>query len=118
MTDSIHDLTRRGLLAQAAAGVALAAAFAPQQAAGKPAEDAADVDRDRGFVMGAGLTAEEADCWRLAAETAGAFFALPELHPMDRQEVATAVHVIQNKLLGRPTYRRYLELAKAPRDAK
>ena len=28
-------------------------------------------------------------------------------------EVATAVHVIQNKLLGRPTYRKYLAAHKA-----
>jgi hypothetical protein len=28
---------------------------------------------------------------------------------MDKQEVATAIHVVQNKLLSRPTYRRYLE---------
>jgi hypothetical protein len=31
---------------------------------------------------------------------------------MDRQEIAAAIHVIQYKLLARPTYRRYLELAK------
>ena len=38
---------------------------------------------------------------------------LPELHPTDRPEVATAIHVLQNKLLARPTYRKYLEEAKA-----
>jgi hypothetical protein len=32
---------------------------------------------------------------------------------MDDHEVAHAIHVIQNKLLGRPTYRKYLETAKA-----
>jgi hypothetical protein len=58
------------------------------------------------------MTEAEADCWELAAKLAGAFFALPKLHPMDNQEVATAIHVIQNKLLSRPTYRKYLELAK------
>ena len=26
---------------------------------------------------------------------------------MDKQEIATAIHVIQNKLLSRPTYRKY-----------
>ena len=69
--------------------------------------------KDQEFVVAAGMTKAEADCWKKAAEVAGAFFGLPELHPMDKQEVATAVHVIQNKLLGRPTYRKYLELAKA-----
>lgn len=69
--------------------------------------------RDEGFVMEAGMTRAEAKAWRLIAEAAGAFFALPEQHPMDKQEVASAVHIIQNKLLSRPTYRKYLELAKA-----
>ena len=68
---------------------------------------------DQKYVMEAGMTEEESECWKKIAEAAGAFFALPELHPMDKQEVATAVHVIQNKLLGRPTYRKYLKLAKA-----
>jgi len=66
-------------------------------------------------VIASGLTEGEADCWELAARTAGAFFALPELHPMDKQEVANAIHVIQNKLLSRPTYRTYLETARKAR---
>jgi hypothetical protein len=33
-------------------------------------------------------------------------------HPMDRQEIAVAIHVSQKKRLSRPTYRWYLELAK------
>ncbi|HBE69031.1 MAG TPA: hypothetical protein DDW52_12855 [Planctomycetaceae bacterium] len=69
--------------------------------------------KDQEFVTSAGLTKEEADCWKKTAEAAGAFFKLPELHQMDKQEVASAIHIIQNKLLGRPTYRKYLELAKA-----
>ena len=72
-----------------------------------------DMTRDEGYVMEAGMTREEAKAWRLIAEATAAFFALPELHPMDKQEVASAVHVIQNKLLTRPTYRKYIELAKA-----
>ena len=77
-------------------------------------EYSAQTDRD--FVMAAGMTEAEADCWAKIAEAAGAFFKLPELHPLDNQEVVTAVHVIQNKLLSRPTYRRYLKLAKAARN--
>ncbi len=61
----------------------------------------------------AGLTEAEAECWAKVAEAAGAFFQLPELHSLDKAEVATAVHVIQNKLLGRPTYRKYLAAHKA-----
>src|SRR5215510_5282921 len=73
----------------------------------------APVKTDRDFVMEAGMTADEADCWELIAKAAGKFFELPKLHPMDAQEVASAIHVVQNKLLSRPTYRKYLENAKA-----
>jgi len=38
-------------------------------------------------------------------------------HPMDDHEVAHAIHVIQHKLLARPTYRKYLEMAKAEANA-
>ena len=75
-------------------------------------QEAIEDDADRKSVMAAGMTEAEADCWRKTAEAAGAFFALPELHPLDQAEVVTAVHVIQNKLLSRPTYRKYLEEAK------
>jgi hypothetical protein len=68
---------------------------------------------DRDFVIAAGLTEAEADCWAVVADAAGKFFALPKLHPMDDHEVAHAIHVIQHKLLSRPTYRKYLETAKA-----
>lgn len=129
------DPTRRtlfrqaaGLGALAAMGVAPGALARPMQpsvpthpmddgapgGAAEPPPNGGAVGRtDRDFVMAAGMTADEATCWALTAEAAGAFFALPELHPMDRQEVASAIHIIQNKLLSRPTYRRYLELAKA-----
>jgi hypothetical protein len=66
---------------------------------------------ERERVMSLGFTEEEAECWVLAASVAGKFFSLPDLHPMDDHEVAHATHVIQSKLLSRPAYRRYLELA-------
>lgn len=99
----MDGMTRRTVM-QLAAGLSL------------PLEDdkakaAAKTDRD--FVMEAGMTADEADCWELIAKAAGKFFELPKLHPMDTQEVASAIHVVQNKLLSRPTYRKYLEIAKA-----
>jgi len=43
---------------------------------------------------------------------AGKFFELPALSELDAHEIAEAVHVFQNKLLSRPTYRRYVELAR------
>lgn len=69
-----------------------------------------EVQKD--LVKGVGMTDAEADCWLAAAKVAGLFFELPELHPMDQQEIASAVHIIQNKLLSRPTYREYLAAAK------
>ena len=63
-------------------------------------------------MLTAGMTDEEANCWELAAKLAGGMFALPDPHPMDNHEIAQAIHVIQNKLLARPTYRRYLQAAK------
>jgi hypothetical protein len=109
----MNEQTRRGAFKlTAAAGLIGALNLLPEAGA---ADDRAVDDQlktDRGFVLGSGMTEAEADCWELAARTAGKYFALPELHPMDRQEIAAAIHVIQYKLLSRPTYRRYLELAK------
>lgn len=69
-----------------------------------------DTERER--VMSLGFTEDEAECRMLAASVAGTFFSLPDLHEMDDHEVAHAIHVVQSKLLARPTYRRYLELAR------
>lgn len=77
-----------------------------------------NIKTDKECIMEAGLTDEEAVCWEKTAAAAGAFFQLPELHPEDRKEIATAIHVIQNKLLGRPTYRKYLKIAKANHELK
>lgn len=67
---------------------------------------------DREAIIAAGLTEAEADCWELAWRLAVSFQDLPVLHLNDYAEVAQAIHVIQSKLLGRPTYRRYRELAR------
>jgi len=74
-------------------------------AVGAAPDDDDMLKKDRQFVLAAGMTEAEADCWEYAARAAGKFFELPELHPMDRAEVASAIHVLQNKLLSRPTYR-------------
>lgn len=108
----MDDLTRRAAFRKAAAS-GLLPALAP--GAGALADDKAADDlskTERGRVTAVGMTEGEADCWLALAEAAGKFFELPELHPMDKQEVASAIHIVQNKLLSRPTYRRYLEAAK------
>lgn len=106
----MQPITRRTALAGA---VTALAATSPSAEASQDEKKSEPLTRDQQMVMEAGMTQAEANCWKLTAEAAGAFFALPELHPMDKQEVATAIHVLQNKLLGRPAYRKYLELAKA-----
>jgi hypothetical protein len=109
---SMTEMKRRQAL-RGAAFVGLGFVGADDGAAGADAPQERAPDTDRGRVIAAGMTEAEAECWELAAKTAGRYFDLPELHPMDRQEIASAIHIIQNKLLSRPTYRRYLELAKA-----
>jgi hypothetical protein len=109
----MDGMTRRGVLL-GTAGVGLAAGLATEgqatQAKGRdPEERKADLAR----VIACGMTEAEAECWETVADAAGKFFELPELHPMDRQEVATAIHVIQHKLLSRPVYRQYKGMGKA-----
>lgn len=96
---------REVLLGMAAAGMGAFAA---------PELQASSAKSEQEHAMAAGLTAEEADCWVAAADVAAKFFALPEVHPMDKQEVASAIHILQNKLLSRPTYRSYLKSHGAP----
>lgn len=120
----MNDPNRREAVRVSASAGLLAVVDPPAPDAGKtePAKDRKSPekpgDRDRKAVLAAGMTEAEADCWAMAAELAGKFFALPELHPMDKQEIATAIHVIQHRLLSRPTYRNYLEshknMAKEP----
>ena len=105
----MHDLNRRDAL-QRATGAGMLAALAPQ-AQPEPSKDE-QRKLDRKSVLAAGLTEAEADCWELAAELAGKLFELPQLHPMDKQEIATAIHVIQYRLLSRPTYRKYKDAMK------
>jgi len=82
-----------------------------------PQEEERSTVADRKRVIACGMTEAEADCWEAIAKAAGKFFDLPKLHPMDDQEIAQAIHIVQNKLLGRPTYRKYLEMAKAEINA-
>jgi hypothetical protein len=108
----MKEMTRREILKSMA--VAGAATSLPTemgtQIAIERSEEEKKLDRQR--VIASGLTEAEADCWEMVAEAAGKFFRLPKLHPMDEEEIAQAIHIIQYKLLSRPTYRKYLELAR------
>lgn len=70
----------------------------------------ADSDSEIWAATQAGMTPDEAACWDLTRLLANGMLGLPELHPLDREEVAKAIHIVQDKLLGRPTYRRYIEI--------
>src|SRR5262249_10962625 len=83
----------------------------------KPDDKKPGLMTDRQMVLACGMTEAEADCWEATAEAAGKFFALPKLHVMDDHEVAHAIHIIQHKLLSRPAYRKYLELARKAKEA-
>lgn len=111
----MDDMTRRVALKLAAtAGVVAAAEQLSSVAA------AVDKDKDqskpdapeRERVMAAGMTEDEAHVWELTAELANKFAKLPKLHVMDEHEVVHAIHILQYRLLSRPTYRRYLEISK------
>jgi hypothetical protein len=113
----MDETTRRDALRRAAAAgvVALVAPAGGLAAQGK--KDEGDWNaRERQRLIDCGMTEAEADCWVLVAQAAGKFFELPKLHPMDEQEVAQAIHVVQNKLLGRPTYRRYKDTFRKPKE--
>ena len=99
----MDEVTRREALKLASAAAA---------AAGEAVKAEVAQQADRARVIACGMTEAEADCWEAVAHAAGKFFALPKLHPMDDHEVAHAIHVVQHKLLSRPVYRKYLELAK------
>ena len=112
--NSKHELPNRRTIVRSAilggAAVTLTGAMAPEDLLANVQDR---IKSDKECIMEAGLTEREADCWEKTAAAAGVFFQLPALHPEDAKEVAVAIHVIQNKLLARPTYRKYLEISKA-----
>jgi hypothetical protein len=65
--------------------------------------------KDRRAVLAAGLSEAEADAWLLMNRAGAKLLALPQQHPSDLPDMVDAIHVIQNKLLARTTYRRYLD---------
>jgi hypothetical protein len=110
-------LTRRAAIgATAGFGAAAIASCLPTAAGQEPPagatesqESVAALDRKR--VLECGFTEAEADCWQQLNQTAAMFFALPKLHAMDDHELAHAIHVLQYRLMSRPTYRQYTAVA-------
>ena len=52
-----------------------------------------------------GMTEPEIALWNDVARVAGQFLQLPVLHPHEREEVVTELHLLQNRLLARPGLR-------------
>jgi hypothetical protein len=73
----------------------------------------AQMQRERELAIASGLNEREANCWVAVAEAAAQFLQLPPLHGMEVQEACIAFHVIQDKLMKRVAYRKYLQLAQA-----
>ncbi|MCP3804052.1 hypothetical protein NLX83_32755 [Allokutzneria sp. A3M-2-11 16] len=105
----MNEMPRRAMLRSAAvAGTAASLSVLPATAAAAPPNQWTPEElKDRKRVLEAGFTEAEADCWLLVARAGGAFFALPELHPSIKPEVVQAIHVLQDKLMMRPAYRKY-----------
>ncbi len=107
------EITRREAVGVAALAVGAAAIVGmnPGSAQADERSNSESADKaERQRVIAIGLTEAEADCWILTSKSAARFFDLPKLHPMDDQEVAQAIHVVQQKLLSRPAYRQYKDL--------
>jgi hypothetical protein len=108
-----HVTRRTALKLAATAGIVAAAGPVGNATADEKGTVPSGPDpMDRERIMAAGMTAEEADAWELTAKLVGKLFQLPKLHVMDDHELTHAIHVLQYRLLSRPTYRRYLELSK------
>ena len=123
----MDEYSRRALLgasafagAAAVAGLAPAGASADEQraaaaaAAAAPAQDLeaqpnipGDPTVDRKRVLACGFTDAEADCWVAVNTACEKYFGLPKLHVMDDHELAHAFHVLQYRLMMRPTFRQY-----------
>jgi hypothetical protein len=52
-----------------------------------------------------GMTEAELDVWYALAPVAGAMLELPELYPMQKEEIAHDFHKLQSRLLARPVFR-------------
>ncbi len=113
----MNALTRRQMLATASALTAtattLSAALPEQKTEAKEHHWTEGEKQDRQRVISSGMTEAEADAWELLVRAGAAIFALPQQHASTNAEIAQAIHVMQDKLLARPTYRKYLELARA-----
>jgi hypothetical protein len=66
--------------------------------------------KDRKRVLSVGFTDDEADTWLSINRGAAKMLSLPELHPSDRKDIADAVHILQDRLMLRPAYKKYRQL--------
>ena len=114
----MEEISRREATGVAVLAGVVAMAGLSNRAAASDGQSNSELEEqaERQRVIACGLNEAEADCWVLVSQAAAKFFELPQLHEMDDHEVAHAVHVVQQKLLSRPVYRRYKELL--PKESK
>jgi hypothetical protein len=63
------------------------------------------IARSRTNLVKLGMTEAELDVWYALASVAGTMLELPELCPMQREEIAHDFHKLQSRLLARPVFR-------------
>jgi len=63
------------------------------------------IARGRRNLVELGMTEAELDVWYALAPVAGAMLELPELYPMQKEEIAHDFHKLQSRLLARPVFR-------------
>jgi hypothetical protein len=60
-----------------------------------------------------GFDEDENEAWNAVAYAASVCLHLEPTHPMEKEELAHAFHIIQNYLLARPTYKAYVASVEA-----
>jgi hypothetical protein len=105
----MDEMTRRSIL-HGVTGAGLVALLAPGGSADAADEgEAEELKIVRESMLASGMTEAEAECVEFARQLTGKLFKLPEMSPMDKPEITLALHIIQNHLLSRPTYRKFQE---------
>jgi hypothetical protein len=113
----MDEMTRRSIL-QGVTGAGLLPLFAlggsadaAEEGRRLPPEVAEELKIARESMrLASGMTEAEADCVELARDLAVNLLKLPEMTAMDKREITLALHIIQNHLLSRPTYRKFQEM--------
>jgi hypothetical protein len=64
-----------------------------------------EINNQRENLVELGMTQAELDVWYALGSVAGTMLYLPELYPMQQEEIAHDFHKLQSRLLARPVFR-------------